>query len=184
MHRVVNKLTPTVSRSYQASLAFRSCAVIGTGISSYRKFTSRGTNQDEEEINRSTGSTIIQGPSLLTSTGVHRPIPSLFYLPGLRSIPFWTRNEQVAYNDPIVKQILSHVEGHAETITKEYQAAVMGVNRRDENAALDVDYDLAKSGGEHADGALHEGQWDWHSFILKGKNVRSRFCNVLPIVQY
>ncbi|KAL3811139.1 hypothetical protein ACHAXA_006187 [Cyclostephanos tholiformis] len=34
--------------------------------------------------------TIIRGPSLLSSTGVHRPSPSLFHLPGLRSLPFWT----------------------------------------------------------------------------------------------
>jgi hypothetical protein len=53
--------------------------------------------------------TIIQGPSLLTNTNVYRPSPSVFFLPGLRSLPFWTApptdsgdptKVQIAYGDP------------------------------------------------------------------------------------
>ena len=114
------------------------------------------------------GSTIVQGPSLLTLTGVHRPNPSMFQLPGLRSLPFWTRGDQVAYNDPTVKRIVSHVERHVDLIRNEYQAAVVGINRKNEDDVLEHDYDLGGKGGEHSDRALHQGQWDWHSFILNG----------------
>ena len=40
-------------------------------------------------------------------------------------------------------------------------------------APLEPDYDVNTKGGEHADDALHEGTWDWHSYILNGaKNER------------
>lgn len=82
--------------------------------------------------------TIIQGPSLLTSTGVHRPSPSLFHLPGLRSLPFWTappevqkqqqegRRTRIAYNDPIVTAAVQHVESNYASIRSEYFSAVLG----------------------------------------------------------
>ena len=103
----------------------------------------------------------------MTSTGVHRPNPSLFQLPGLRSLPFWTKDNVVAYKDPTVSKIIQHVESNADAIAQEYLAAVMGVNRKNANEILEPDYDLGGSkGNEHGD-ALHEGQWDWHSYILK-----------------
>jgi hypothetical protein len=82
--------------------------------------------------------TIIQGPSLLTSTGVHRPSPSLFHLPGLRSLPLWTappevqqqqqegRRTRIAYNDPIVTAAVQHVESNYASIRSEYFSAVLG----------------------------------------------------------
>ena len=82
--------------------------------------------------------TIIQGPSLLTSTGVHRPSPSLFHLPGLRSLPLWTappevqqqqqegRRTRIAYNDPIVTAAVQHVESNYASIKSEYFSAVLG----------------------------------------------------------
>lgn len=126
------------------------------------------------------GSTVVQGPSLLTSTGVHRPNPSLFQLPGLRSLPFWTKDNVVAYKDPTVSKIIQHVESNADAIAQEYLAAVMGVNRKNANEILEPDYDLGGSkGNEHGD-ALHEGQWDWHSYILKGVK-QPKFEDVCPV---
>eukprot|EP01083_Nonionella_stella_P272124 922562_1 len=62
---------------------------------------------------------IIQGPSLLANTNVHRPSPSMFFLPGLRSLPFWTSpptaeddpsKVSIAYGDPAVTSIVKHLE--------------------------------------------------------------------------
>ena len=95
--------------------------------------------------------TIIQGPSLLASTGVHRPSPSLFHLPGLRSLPFWTApdlddgsdasssdpNQQqrgrrrIAFNDPIITAAIQHVESNYAAIRSEYFSAVLGLSNID-----------------------------------------------------
>lgn len=125
--------------------------------------------------------TIIQGPSLLTSTGVHRPSPSLFQLPGLRSLPFWTApgpsnpqqgRHRVAFNDPIITSAVQHVESNYDDIRQEYFSAILGQQQDtdDKNVSrpMEPDYDVASKGGEHADDALHSGTWDWHSYILNG----------------
>ena len=139
--------------------------------------------------------TIIQGPSLLTMTGVHRPSPSLFHLPGLRSLPFWTapesnteenqaqniRRHRVAHNDRMVARAIEYVESNYESIRSEYFTSVLGQGR-DTNLdsgkvlkPLEPDYDVASKGGEHAASALHSGNWDWHSYVLNGtRNERFR----------
>jgi len=140
----------------------------------------RPFSSDTSTGSSTAGSIIVQGPSLLTSTGIHRPNPSLFQLPGLRSLPFWTKDNVVAYNDPTVTKIVQHVEGNADVIKQEYLAAVMGVNRKNADDVLEPDYDLGGSkGNEHVD-ALHEGQWDWHSYILKGVK-QPKFGDVCPV---
>ena len=130
-------------------------------------------------LSEGNGSTIVQGPSLLTSTGVHRPNPSMFHLPGLRSLPFWTKGDQIAFNDPDVRKVVHHVESFADLIRSEYQSAVVGVNSKSEDGILQPDYDLGGKFGEHSDGALHQGQWDWHSYILKGVK-QPRFSELCP----
>ena len=133
----------------------------------------------------SNSATIIQGPSLLTMTGVHRPSPSLFQLPGLRSLPFWTapessanqsqnRKHRVAFNDPLVTTAVEYVESNYESIRAEYFASVLGQGRETDLDSgkvlkpLEPDYDVSSKGGEHADDALHSGNWDWHSYVLNG----------------
>ncbi len=148
----------------------------------------------DEEQPPDDSATIIQGPSLLASTGVHRPSPSMFHLPGLRSLPFWTapgpssssqdqqqRQHRIAFNDPVVTAAVQHVESNYEAIKAEYFTAVLGqgreTNPHSDNVSkpLEPDYDVASKGGEHADEALHKGSWDWHSYILNGmKNERFR----------
>ena len=136
--------------------------------------------------------TIINGPSLLTLTGVHRPNPSIFYLPGLRSLPFWTapesghqssqnRKHRIAFNDPTVTAAVEFVESNFESIRNEYFSSVLGQgietasNSNNVRNPLEPDYDVASKGGEHADDALHSGTWDWHSYVLRGvKNERFR----------
>eukprot|EP00804_Cyclotella_cryptica_P029417 CCRYP_013356-RA/>CCRYP_013356-RA protein AED:0.33 eAED:0.40 QI:0/0/0/1/1/1/2/0/333 len=135
--------------------------------------------------------TIIHGPSLLTATGVHRPSPSLFYLPGLRSLPFWTapekqsshsspqhpqqsRRHRIAFNDPVVSAAVHHLESNFDDIRAEYFSAVLGqgnhidLDNGEVTKPLEPDYDVASKGGEHADEKLHRGNWDWHSYILNG----------------
>ncbi len=124
--------------------------------------------------------TIIQGPSLLASTGIHRPSPSLFHLPGLRSLPFWTAPDddndcnsrrRIAFNDPIITAAIQHVESNYAAIRSEYMSAVMGLNKNSGGILtkpLEPDYDVSMRGGEHAEDALHSGTWDWHSYILNG----------------
>lgn len=147
---------------------------------------SSSTSNDEQPPEDS--STIIQGPSLLTMTGVHRPSPSLFYLPGLRSLPFWTapesdgnqnRQHRIAFNDSTVTAAVEFAESNFESIRAEYFSSVLGQgvgadpHSNNVRKPLEPDYDVASKGGEHADDALHSGNWDWHSYILNGeKNER------------
>lgn len=152
------------------------------------------TSDGEEDITPDDTATIIQGPSLLASTGVHRPSPSMFHLPGLRSLPFWTapgssssqekgssqqtkRVHRVAFNDPLITAAVQHVESNYQAIRAEYFSAVLGQGREidpqsDDGVAskkpLEPDYDVSSKGGEHAEDALHSGNWDWHSYILNG----------------
>jgi len=144
--------------------------------------------------------TIIQGPSLLTSTNFHRPSPSIFFLPGLRSLPFWTApppandNGQadpakvsIAYNDPTVTQIVQHLEANYQTIKEEYLQAVMGMGSTTDMTSpnpqvtkpLAPDYDVNQKGAEHASAKLHVGNWDWHSYVLNG-TVQPKFQQACP----
>ena len=166
-------------------------------IRSFRRYPPRSAQQAQQLVSfcsfsdseeEQPPSTIVQGPSLLTSTGVHRPSPSLFLLPGLRSLPFWTapgsssvpsgqqqRRHRIAFNDKIVTAAVHHVESNYEAIRSEYFSAVLGqgtetnLDSGDVSKPLEPDYDVAPEGGEHAGEALHSGSWDWHSYMLNGK---------------
>lgn len=140
--------------------------------------------------------TIIQGPSLLTNTSKFRPSPSIFFLPGLRSLPFWTAPPQndkektskinVAFGDPTVTEIVRHLESNYQVIKEEYMHAVMGLgNKTDLNPEspsvskpLEPDYDVNLK-GEHASDKLHHGSWDWHSYILNG-SIQPKFDEHCP----
>lgn len=120
--------------------------------------------------------TVIKGPSLLTATGVDRPSPSLFLLPGLRSLPFWTApytdsNGQtiIAFQDPKVTSIVRHIESFTTQIREEYISST-SINSMVDSAESSAkpgttqlemllsDYDINTKGGEHASDALHTGQ--------------------------
>ena len=68
---------------------------------------------------------VVKGPGLLL-TEKHRPKPSLFFLPGLRSMPFWTQVDAgetvVAYQDKALSWAVRCFEKNAEVIAQEYQA--------------------------------------------------------------
>jgi len=140
---------------------------------------------------------VIQGPSLLR-TRLDRPNPSLILLPGLRSLPFWTQSStanndngdsnnsndemnnhvtnKVAYQDPQVTFCVEHLQSHWKTLRDEYEAVAPG---------LASDYhpqgsttNTGTTGTEHSQ-TLHEGTWDWHSYMLKGV-VQGHFCAHFP----
>jgi len=114
-----------------------------------------------------TNCTVIRGPSLLR-TNVHRPNPSLLVLPGLRSLPFWTQwdgeTNRIAYQDPAVTQAVTHLEQHYSTILQEY---------RTKAPQLQSDY---QTDTEHK---LHDGTWEWHSYMLKGA-IQGNFATHFP----
>jgi len=187
------------------------CKSIGvTNRRSIPRYTNKNrffsSSNQKEEYPTENAATIVQGPSLLTDTGHARPSPSLFLLPGLRSLPFWTAPHQinvdskekrsklrVAYNDPTVSKIVQHLEDNFETILDEYRSSVLGVQSSSSpiitsssdldqmsqpnispslKMPLQPDYDLNSKGIEHSTSkseSLHEGQWDWHSYIQNGK---------------
>lgn len=138
--------------------------------------------------------TVVQGPSLLTNTSAHRPSPSLFHLPGLRSLPFWTApsssrgdggRHRVAYGDPAVSHAVRAIEDAFEDVREEYMSAVVGQGTSTDPLAgkvrppLEPDYDVNQRGGEHASDALHSGSWDWHSYVLNGRR-REEFAERCP----
>jgi len=130
---------------------------------------------------------VVQGPSLLR-TPAPRPHPTLMFLPGLRSLPFWTSearpnpnnpNEpprrRIAYNDPSVTKVVQLLESNAETIREEYLRVA---------PSLPSDYDglqdhAGASNKESKDSTLHDGDWDWHTYLSKG-NVQGDFVLKFP----
>ena len=112
--------------------------------------------------------TVVQGPSLL-KTSLDRPNPSLVQLPGLRSLPFWTqpmgKENIVAYQDKQVSFCVEHLQNHWATLRDEYHRVA---------PQMPSDYERAN---DHL--KLHDGTWDWHSYMLKGK-IQGHFCAHFP----
>jgi len=104
---------------------------------------------------------VFKSAILKTTAPPARPEPSLFFLPGLSSR---------AWHDPSDECFswIKDVEAHYEPILKEYRELVA-------RADVASDYDVTDS--EHQ---LHDGKWDWYSYILKGKRV-DKFREHCPI---
>jgi hypothetical protein len=92
-----------------------------------------------------------------------RQAPSLFLLPGLSARAWWSRAELGAW--------VRELEAGTETLLAEYDAlcaaraqAARAAQPAGAAARARSDYELAQ--GEQA---LHEGAWDWQSFIMKGR---------------
>ena len=153
----------------------------------------RAMTSSKETLLPEDAATIIQGPSLLTNTSKFRPSPSIFFLPGLRSLPFWTaptsndKNKvKIAYGDKTITQIVNHLESNYHVIKEEYMHAIMGLGNKTDitgekpsiHKPLEPDYDVNLK-GEHASDKLHSGTWDWHSYILNG-SIQPRFEDYCP----
>eukprot|EP00550_Attheya_septentrionalis_P006654 CAMPEP_0198294158 /NCGR_PEP_ID=MMETSP1449-20131203/21148_1 /TAXON_ID=420275 /ORGANISM="Attheya septentrionalis, Strain CCMP2084" /LENGTH=310 /DNA_ID=CAMNT_0043994033 /DNA_START=71 /DNA_END=1003 /DNA_ORIENTATION=+ len=151
--------------------------------------SSSSSSSSEEQFS---AASLVQGPSLLKDTGVERPNPSLFLLPGLRSLAFWSapaastnaqNQHRIAYGDPHTTRAVQLLEDNFADIQAEYLARVVGMSNHSGAAPnprpLESDYDTSKHGGEHANDALHTGTWDWHSHLLGGV-VQPRFAKEFP----
>jgi Aspartyl/Asparaginyl beta-hydroxylase len=115
---------------------------------------------------------VVQGPALI-QTQYSRPAPSLLLLPGLRSLPIWTQwpttteaggespriPTQVAYQDPVVTQVVQYLESHTATLREEYLAVA---------PHWDSDYETKNETTTLHHQAASGGRWDWHSYMRKG----------------
>ena len=117
---------------------------------------------------------IVKGPSLLRTSVATRPRPSMLHLPGLRTLPFWTQQKSaedetvVAYGDPAVTKAVSLLEANWEQIWEEYKKFA---------PTLPSDY---QTDTEHH--TLHQGAWDWHSYMSKGVVDDSKvFAKKFPV---
>ncbi len=89
-------------------------------------------------------------------------------------------SSRIAYSDAAVTFAVSVLESRCSSIRDEYLSAVLGVGAgmAAKGLPLPADYDVGGNGGDHPQ-ALHNGNWDWHSYIQKG--VRSStFKNKCP----
>ena len=159
---------------FQCSVLRRGLHAVNTAKAPKRRTTTRLLSS-----NPSAGSgdpppisaNVVQGPSLL-QTSVPRSSPSLMFLPGLRSLPFWTSYDassdtnRIAYQDPTLTKVLHHLEANVDLIRDEY-------NRVAPTLESDYKHDAAN---EHS---LHQGTWDWHSYMTKGQ-MQGHFGQYFP----
>lgn len=85
--------------------------------------------------------------SAIMRTSRHRPAPSMFFLPGLETKPWWDPESSVF--GPWIDNLRSNLA----TIRDEYNNV----------SQHESDYEVQS---EHE--KLHSGDWEWHSFIQKG----------------
>ena len=129
---------------------------------------------------------VVQGPSLLR-TPAPRPHPTLMFLPGLRSLPFWTSDarpnpnnpeepprRRIAYNDPSVTRAVQLLESKADVIREEYLRVAPSIPSDYEDMQ---DHVSGNKGSK--DSTLHDGDWDWHTYLSKG-NVQGDFVMKFP----
>jgi len=90
--------------------------------------------------------------------GIHRPAPSLFFYPGLNSCPIYPSN----FN-PQFQHISKILNENLHVIRDEYHTL---------RSTVKNDYKLVTD--EHT---LHQGDWNWNSYILKGSRQSSFAIN-------
>ena len=111
---------------------------------------------------------LVQGSILRTRTSKFRPAPSIFTYPGLSSTkPFWTESFYSNHTD-----IVHILESNYDVILKEYHG-LKCIHKKDNT--------LTSNHSDYKDDhhKLHSGQWDWHSYILKGER-QSSFASNCP----
>ena len=116
--------------------------------------------------------TIIKSAICRTRVGKPRPAPTLFTYPGLSSAPVYRWNgdshqhqqqqqqQQYQYHQPfqtLLKDCSTTLQANFDVLLQEYHAIRQSTQGQS-------DYTLG--GDEHK---LHQGGWDWNSYILKGK---------------
>lgn len=113
-------------------------------------------------------SAIIVQSALLKTRKYPRPIPSLFFFPGISNASPIIYDHSTPTTSPITKpysSIANMLESNYDTILAEYKSL---------RATRESDYRLHKD--EHT---LHKGQWNWNSYILKGQR-QADFASACP----
>lgn len=165
----------SIRRNQVAALPRRNPSAAASVASSANFWNHRRQFSSDERSNNSTDKSndqllcdVVQGPSLLR-TSHPRPNPSLLFLPGLRSLPFWTSPDysRIAYGDPTVEHVTKLLEQNASKIRDEYLQTA---------PSLPSDY---QDNDAHA--SLHQGSkpWKWHSYLNKG-HVQGQFVQSFP----
>lgn len=93
--------------------------------------------------------TIVQSAVCRTNV-FHRPNPSLFSFPGLNTQPIWSSQ--------LFPDLVQALKDNHQVILSEYEALIRSQTKSD-----------YAHQGEDQHKKLHKGDWDWHSYILKGK---------------
>lgn len=91
--------------------------------------------------------------AILRLNNTWRPYPTLFFFPGIRCQSFWKKEDF---------KCIKTLEENYEIIKKEFQQA------EQDEVKLENDYKM--TGQEHS---LHEGTWEWFSYISKGHRTKS-----------
>jgi len=124
-------------------------------------------------------------------------------LPGLRSLPFWTSDadsvsgsrpaanasssspppRRIAYNDPSVTRAVQYLEQNVDAIREEYLRVAPSLPSDYENLQDHTNSTTSTStngdGTTSKDTKLHDGDWDWHTYLSKG-NVQGDFVMKFP----
>jgi len=148
-----------------------------------------GTGGNVEDLEKMVLCDVIQGPSLLRTPHA-RPHPSLLFLPGLRSLPFWTNSDstRVAYNDPTVQYVIQLLEENVDEIRKEYLTVAPNIpsdyHPQQQDMMKTKPTDTGGNGSSVMDpqhASLHQGNtpWKWHSYLTKG-HVQGPFVQSFP----
>ena len=70
-----------------------------------------------------------------------------------------TQPRRIAYNDPMVTKVVEYLESNVDTIREEYLRVAPTMNS---------DYDGLQDHNNKDNSKLHEGQWDWYTYLSKG----------------
>jgi len=107
-------------------------------------------------------------------------------------MPFWTQlvpgedptsaTTRVAYSEPSLQYAVQHLESNFEAILKEYEEVAPGLGsdyRTDTEHGSGNSSNGSDKDSKDKETTLHDGQWDWHSFMQKGQ-IQSRFTDKFP----
>jgi Aspartyl/Asparaginyl beta-hydroxylase len=115
--------------------------------------------------------TIVKSAILKTKVGVHRPSPSLFFYPGLNSRPVYDWDSARPNDNEVTTRILS---SYGDTLRRNLPTILEEYAKIRASTGGQSDYKLTAD--EHK---LHDGNWDWNSYVLKGKR-QSHFAVLCP----
>ena len=115
---------------------------------------------------------IFQTGVLRTQALPHRPCPTLFFFPGLRSMPVWDAEDEALATDKRFRwlQDIQQPEVIA-ALSREHAALV--------RAGVPSDYSTRDGTRETGEHKMHSGDWSWRTYVSKGER-RAGFAEACP----